>query len=84
MSAAREQRRQNHQVPRREQPLLGLVPRWLGSSHDEAQAMAACKIVKMLGANPRKVGDLWVGENFLARFDCYHSSILEIISHRQG
>lgn len=34
--------------------------------------MALREIVEMLDANPRKIRDLGVGENSLARFDGYH------------
>lgn len=72
MGAAREQRRQNHQVPGCEKPLLGLVPKRLSGSHDEAQPMVPREIAEMLDANPRKVRDFGVCEDFLARFNGYH------------
>jgi hypothetical protein len=72
MGAAREQCRQNHQVPWREKPMFSLISKALGGARDKAQAMTLREIVEMLGANPRKVCNLGMGEDFLARFDGYH------------
>ena len=74
MGAAREQRRQNHQIPWCEQPLSGLISKALGGTCNEAQAMALREIVEMLGENPREVRDLCVSENLLASFDGYHGA----------
>jgi hypothetical protein len=72
VGAAREQRRQNHQIPWCEQPLSGPISKALGGACNEAQAMALREIVEMLGANSREVRDLCVSENLLASFDGYH------------
>lgn len=65
MGTAREKRRQNHQVPGCEKPLLGLVPKQLSGSYDEAQPMVPREIVEMFEANPGKIRDLGVGKDFL-------------------
>jgi hypothetical protein len=72
MGAAREQCRQNHQIPWREKPMFSLISKALGGACDKAQAMTLREIVEMLGANPRKVCHLGIGEDLLARFDGYH------------
>jgi hypothetical protein len=72
MGTAREQCRQNHQVPWREKPMFSLISKALGGACDKAQAMTLREIVEMLGANPRKVCYLGIGEDLLARFDGYH------------
>jgi hypothetical protein len=72
MGAAREQRRQNHQVPWREKPMFSLISKALGGACDKAQPMTLREIVEMLGADPRKVCHLGIGEGLLARFDGYH------------
>ena len=71
MGAAREQCRQNHQVPWREKP-ISLISKALGGACDKAQPMTLREIVEMLGANPRKVCHLGMSEDLLARFDGYH------------
>ena len=72
MRAAREQRRQNHQVPWREKPMFSLISKALGGACDKAQPMTLRQIVEMLGANSRKVCHLDISEDLLARFDGYH------------
>src|SRR5260370_12537198 len=72
MGAAREQCRQNHQVPWREKPMFSLISKALGGVPDKAQPMTLREIVKMLGTNPRKVCHLGISEDLLARFDGYH------------
>jgi len=52
--------------------MFGLISKALGSSCHEAQAMAFREMVEMSGANPRKVHDLCVGEDFLAHFNRDH------------
>ena len=54
--------------------MFGLISKALGGRCHEAQAMALREIVEMSGANPRKVHDLCVGEDFLARFNRDHGS----------
>jgi hypothetical protein len=71
MGAAREQCRENHQVPWREKPIR-LISKALGGACDKAQPMTLREIVQMLGANPRKVCHLGMSEDPLARFDGYH------------
>jgi hypothetical protein len=72
VGAAREQRRQNHQVPWREKPTFSLISNALGGVCDKAQPMTLREIVEMLGTNPRKVCHLGISEDLLARFDGYH------------
>ena len=72
MGAATEQRRQNHQVPWRKNPMFSLISKALGGACDKAQPMTLREIVEMLGANPRKVGHLGISEDLLARFNAYH------------
>jgi hypothetical protein len=72
MGAAREQCRQNHQVPWREKPMFSLISKALGGACDKAQLMALREIVEMLGTNSRKVCHLGISEDLLARFDGYH------------
>jgi hypothetical protein len=72
MAAAREQCRQNHQVPWREKPMFSLISKALGGACDNAQPMTLREMVEMLGANPRKVCDLRMSKKLLARFDRYH------------
>jgi hypothetical protein len=72
MGAAREQCRQNHQVPWREKPMFSLISKALGGACDKTQPMTLREIVEMLGANPRKVCHLGICEDLLARFDGYH------------
>lgn len=78
MRAAREQGNQNHQVPRREQPLFCFIADSLGGSCDEAQAMPFRKTMQVVRTNSGKVSDLCVGENFLARFNDYHGPSVTI------
>jgi len=72
VGAAREQRRQNHQVPWREKPMFSLISKALGGACDKAQPMTLREIVEMLGTNPRKLRHLGISEDLLARFDGYH------------
>lgn len=50
--AAREQSRQNQQVPWRKKPMFDLIPNALSGACDKAQPMAPRKIVEVLHANP--------------------------------
>jgi hypothetical protein len=52
--------------------MFSLMSKALGGACDKAQAMTLREIVEMLGANPRKVCHLGIGEDLLARFDGYH------------
>jgi hypothetical protein len=52
--------------------MFSLISKALGGACDKAQAMTLREIVEMLGANPRKVCHLGMGEDLLARFDGYH------------
>src|SRR5712692_3587432 len=72
MGTARDQCRQNNQVPWREKPMFSLISKALGGACDKAQPMTLREIVEMLGANPRKVCHLGISEDLLARFDGYH------------
>jgi hypothetical protein len=72
MGAAREQCRQNHQVPWREKPMFSLISKALGGACDKAQAMTLREIVEMLSANPRNVCHLGISKDLLASFDGYH------------
>jgi hypothetical protein len=66
--AAREQCHQHHQVRQGEQPLIRLYASRFRCPCDKTQMAALCEIVKVVYANPRKIGHLGIGENFLARF----------------
>jgi hypothetical protein len=80
--AARKQCDQDRQVPRREQPLVGLVSSRRGRTRDEAQPAALGEIVQMLDANPCEVHDLCISEDFLTCFDGYHGiGPLDLGSH---
>src|SRR5580704_2180362 len=82
--AARKQRNQDRQVPRREQPLVGLIS-GRGRTCDEAQPAALGEVVQMLDANPCVVYGLCIGEELLARFDGYHgTSPLTLWSHAKS
>ncbi len=72
MGTARDQCRQNNQVPWREKPMFSLISKALGGACDKAQPMTLREIVEMLGTNPRKVRHLGISEDLLARFDGYH------------
>ena len=72
MGAAREQCRQNHQVPWREKPMFSLISKALGGACDKAQPMTLREIVEMFGTNSRKVCHVGISEDLLARFDGYH------------
>ena len=61
-----KQRRQNHQIRQREQPLVRLRARSFRSSRDEAQVTAAREVVQMIGADARQTGNFGFRENFLA------------------
>ena len=52
--------------------MFSLISKAFGGARDKAQAMTLREIVEMLGANPRKVCHLGMGEDLLARFDGYH------------
>jgi hypothetical protein len=52
--------------------MVGLVALSLRGSCNEAQPVMLCKIFEMLGTDPGEVGDLGVGEEFLARFHSDH------------
>ena len=72
VGAAREQRRQNHQVPWHKKPVFDLISNPLNGASDKAQPMTLRETVEMLGANPRKVCHLGISKDLLARFDGYH------------
>jgi hypothetical protein len=74
MRAPWEQCQQDRQIPRREQPLVGLVASRRSRTRDEAQSAALGEIVQMLDANPCEVHDLCISEDFLTRFDGYHGT----------
>ena len=69
MRAAREERRQHHQVGQREQPLFRLHASRFRSSCDHANVTAPREIVQMFHANPRQAGHFRVCKDFLTRFD---------------
>ena len=52
--------------------MVGVVALSLRGSCNEAQPVTLCKIFQMLRTNPGKVGDLGIGEEFLAGFHCDH------------
>src|SRR5712691_7024907 len=72
MGTARDQCRQNNQVPWREKPMFSLISKALGGACDKAQPMTLRQIVEMFGTNSRKVRNLGISEDLLARFDGYH------------
>ena len=52
--------------------MFGLISKSFGRGRYEAQLMSLCEDRQMLSANSRKVHDLCVGEDFLARFNRDH------------
>ena len=52
--------------------MCGLISKALGGMCNEAQPMALREIMEMFGTNSRKVRNLCVSEDLLARFDGYH------------
>jgi hypothetical protein len=72
--AAWEQCHQDRQVPRREQPLVGLDSSRLGGTRDETQTTALREILQVLDADSREVHDLCISKEFLACFDSYHGT----------
>src|SRR5258708_31421469 len=56
--ALRKQGHQDHQIRKREQPLIGAETCRFRRPRDEAQVAALGKIVHMLDANTRQAGDL--------------------------
>jgi hypothetical protein len=64
--ATGKQRRQNHQIRQRKQPLVCLRARGFRSSRDEAQMTAAREIVQMIHADSRQACYFRVGKDFLA------------------
>ena len=64
--ATGKQRRQNHQIRQREQPLVRLRARRFCSSRDEAQVTAPREIVQMIHADSRQTCYFRVGKDFLA------------------
>src|SRR6267143_3852157 len=72
MRAFRKQGYQNHQIRKREQPLIGADAGRFRCPGDEAQMTALRKIVHMLDANTRQAGDLRISENLLARLHGNH------------
>ena len=73
--AAREERRQHHQVGQRKQPLLRLCASCFRCSCDHAQVTAPREIVQMFHANPRQAGHFHVRENLLTRLDFNHGCL---------
>ena len=72
MCALREKRDQNHQVRKREEPLVRINPRGFCRASDESQVTAFGEIVQVLDTNPRQSGDFRISENFLARLHGNH------------
>lgn len=70
--AARKERHQHHEVGKREEPLIRLLPRSLSRARDEAQVPAFREVTDVVHANPSQVGNFRVRENFLARLDGNH------------
>jgi len=64
--ATGKQRRQNHQIRQREQPLVRLRARSFRGSRDETQVTAPREIVQMIHADSRQTGYFRVGKDFLA------------------
>ena len=61
-----KQRRQNHQIRQREQPLVRLRTRSFCCSRDEAQVTAPREIVQVIHADSRQACYFRVGKDFLA------------------
>jgi hypothetical protein len=72
VGAARDQRRENNQVPWREKPMFGLISKALSGAGEKAQPVMLRQIVEVFGTNSRKVRNLGISEDLLARFDSYH------------
>jgi hypothetical protein len=70
--AAGVQRRQDEQVRKRKQPVVGLPPCGHNRSRDEADVPGARQIVEMLEADARQVGSLRVREDLLTGLDLDH------------
>ena len=73
--AAREQRRQHHQVRQSEQPLLRLRTGRFRGSGDHAQVTAPREIVQMFDADARQAGHFRVREDFLTGLDFNQGSL---------
>ena len=67
VGATGEQRRQHHQIGKREQPLLRLRAGCFCCSCDHAQVAAPREIVNMLNADARQAGYYRVRKNLLTR-----------------
>jgi hypothetical protein len=67
VGAAREQRRQYHQVGQREEPLLRLRACGFCRSRDHTQVTAAREVMKVLHADTRQAGYFGIREDFLTR-----------------
>jgi hypothetical protein len=52
--------------------MCGLISKVLGGMRNEAQPMALRQIVEMFGTNSRKVRNLSISEDLLARLNGYH------------
>ena len=76
MLAAAVQRRQDHEVGQRKQPLVRLLTRRSCRAHDKADVPGARQIVEMLEADARQGGSLRVCEDLLARLDLDHGFAL--------
>src|SRR5271154_5344996 len=70
--AAGKQRGEDTQIRIAEQPAFRLPTRGSGGAYDGAQVLAAGHGAKMLGADPRQVGNFVFGENFLSGFNGDH------------
>ena len=70
--ALRKQGHHDHQVRKREQPLIGADAGRFRCPCDEPQMTPLREIVHVLDANPRQAGDFRIGEDFLARLYRYH------------
>jgi hypothetical protein len=67
-----EQSHQNHEVGKREQPLIRPNTSGFGRAGDETEVTGLGEIVDVLDTDPRQAGNLGICENLLTRLDCDH------------
>ena len=72
MRAARKQRNQHHEIGKRKEPLIRLLPGRLSRARDKAQVAAFREVADVVDADSGQAGDFCVGKNLLARFDGNH------------
>lgn len=70
--------RHDRQVRIREKPLFSLGARRFGDRGQFAEVLVARDAAEMFEANAREAGDLFLGEDLLARLDPDHSGPLDL------